>query len=143
MPRRRAAAPVPARAARRPPRLSAESISPAAGSCAVRHALAEQARRPEYEHQYQHEKCEHVLVVAAEQAQLAVARGAFLLQRVAKPRKSADVRYVADIARAERFDDAEQDASEHRAGEVADAAEHRRCKSLEAEQEAHVVVGDP
>src|ERR1700730_3417898 len=105
MPRRRAAGPALARAPRRPPRPSAESIWRAAGSCAVRHALAEQTRRPEYEHQYQHEKCEYVLIVAAEQAQLAVVRGAFLLQRVAEERKSADVRNVADIAGAERFDD--------------------------------------
>src|SRR5438270_5289990 len=117
MPRQRAAAPARARAARRPPRPSAESISPAAGSCAVRHALAEQTRRPEYEHQYEHEKCEHVLVVAAEQAQLAVARGAFLLQCVAEPVIFFNQRPAYDIARAERFDDAEQDASEHCAGE--------------------------
>ena len=47
---------------------------------------------------------------------------------------------VADVAGAERFDQAEQDAADHRAGEVADAAEHRRRERLQAGQEAHRVL---
>src|SRR5689334_1945731 len=38
-------------------------------SCTVAHALAEQARRPEDQHRDQHEECEHVLVIAAEERQ--------------------------------------------------------------------------
>src|SRR5438034_373505 len=75
---------------------------PRALSCAVPHPLAQQARRPEHQHRDQHQEREHVLVVAAEDA----------------------AGEVADVARAERLDQAEQHAAEHRAAEVADAAQH-------------------
>src|SRR5438876_9223080 len=60
-------------------------------SCALADPLAEQARRPENEHQDQHEEGENVLVVAAEHAHLALAGGALLLQRVGEKRESADI----------------------------------------------------
>ena len=44
----------------------------------------------------------------------------------------AQIGEVADVARAERLDEAEQHAAEHRAGDVADAAEHRRGERLQA-----------
>ena len=58
------------------------------------------------------------------------------------PARLAQVGEVADVAGAERLDDAEQQAAQHRAREVADAAQHRRRKRLEAEDEAHLVVRD-
>ena len=42
-----------------------------------------------------------------------------------KPAVAAQVGEVADVARAERLDQAEQQAAQHRAGDVADAAQHR------------------
>src|SRR5690348_13919375 len=73
-------------------------------SCALADPLAQQAGRTEDQHQDQHEEGEHVLVIAAEHAHLAVLRRALLQQRVGKQREAADVRYVADIAGAERLD---------------------------------------
>ena len=75
---------------------------------------------PEDQHQNEDEEGEHVLVVAAEEA----------------------AGEVADVAGAERLDQSQQHAAEHGAGQVADAAEHRRGERLQAEDEAHVVVGD-
>src|SRR5437762_14266226 len=49
-------------------------------SCALAHALAEQSGGAEDEDQDQHEERENVLVVAAEHADLAVARRTLLLQ---------------------------------------------------------------
>jgi hypothetical protein len=46
----------------------------------------------------------------------------------------------ADVAGPERLDQAEQDAADHRAGEVADAAEDRGGERLQAGQEAHRVL---
>ncbi len=57
-------------------------------------------------------------------------------------RQLAQVGEVADVARAERLDQPEQHAAQHRAGEVADAAQHRGGKRLQAEEEAHLVVRD-
>src|SRR5438034_10232220 len=105
-------------------------------SCALAHTLAEQTRRSENEHQDQHEEGENVLVVAAEHAHLTLAGRTLLLQRIGKKRESADIGYIADIACAERLDDAEQDSTQHRAGEVADTAQDRRGKRLQAQQEA-------
>src|SRR6266480_3329526 len=56
-------------------------------SCALAHPLAQQARRPENEHQYEHEEGENVLVVAAEHAHLTLAGRALLLQRIGKKRE--------------------------------------------------------
>src|SRR6476659_6493732 len=88
------------------------------GSCAVGDAFAQQALRPERQHQDEDDEGEDVLVVAAEDA----------------------AGEIADVAGAERFDQAEQDAADHRAGEVADAAEDRRRERLQAGQEAHRVL---
>src|SRR5450755_1258086 len=67
-------------------------------SGAVGHAFAEQPLGSQCQHQDQHDERKDVLVVAAENA--------------------AGQR--ADVARAQRFDQAEQHAAEHRASEVAD-----------------------
>src|SRR5438552_14815781 len=107
-----------------------------ARSCTLADPLAEQARRPENEHQDQHEEGENVLVVAAEHAHLALAGGALLLQRVGEKRESADIGYIADISCAKRLDDAEQDSAQHRAGEIANTAQDCRGKRLQAQQEA-------
>lgn len=82
--------------------------------------FAEQAGGLEHQHDDQHDEGEDVLVMAAEEA----------------------AAQVADIARPQRLDDAEQDAAGHRAGEVADTAEHGGGKRLEAEHEAHLVMRD-
>ena len=87
-------------------------------SGAVGHAFAQQARRPQRQHEDQHDEGEDVLVVAAQHA----------------------AGEVADVAGAELFDQAEQDAADHRAAEIADAAEHRRREGLQAGQEAHRVL---
>src|SRR5258706_15916428 len=65
-------------------------------SCAIPDALAEQAARPEHEHRDQHQEGEDVLVVAAEYA----------------------AGEIADRAGAERLDQAEQHAAQHRAAEI-------------------------
>src|SRR5690242_12007179 len=111
-------------------------------SCAIGDPLAEQAGWTEDEYQYEDEEREHVLVVASEQAHLSVVLHAFLLQRVAPRGQAADVGHVADVAGPERLDDAEEYAAQHRAGQVADAAQHGGGKGFQAEQEAHVVVRD-
>ncbi len=87
-------------------------------SGAVGHAFAEQARRPQGQDDDQHDEGEDVGVVAAEHA----------------------ARQRADVARADGLDQAEQDAADHGAGQVPDAAEHRRREGLEARQEAHGVL---
>src|SRR4051812_35074680 len=85
------------------------------GSGAIRHALAEQALRAQRQHEDQHDEREDVLVVRAEHA-------------------AGD---LADVAGAERLDQAQQHAAQHGAGQVADAAEHGRREGLEAGGEAH------
>src|SRR3981081_314313 len=45
-----------------------------------------------------------------------------------------------EICRPQGLDQADQKAAEHRAGQRADAAEHRRCKSLDPGDEAHVEI---
>src|SRR4029077_5412239 len=66
-------------------------------SRSIGHALAEQALRSHREHEDQHDEGKDVLVVAAEHA----------------------AGQLADVAGAERLDQAEQHAAHHRAGEVA------------------------
>src|SRR3982750_296916 len=63
-----------------------------ASSGAIRHALAEQPLRPERQHEDEDDEGEDVLVVAAQDA---AGEG-------------------ADVAGAERFDETEQDATDHR-----------------------------
>ena len=46
----------------------------------------------------------------------------------------------AKVACANGFDQAEEDAPDHCARKIANAAEHGRCESFEARQEAHAVV---
>src|SRR3989344_1527906 len=87
-------------------------------SGALDHALAEKTRRPDDQHQDQYEKGEDVLVMAAE--------------------KSAGQR--SDVTGAQTLDHTEQQAAQHRPGDVADAAQHRGGESLEPEHEAHVVM---
>ena len=69
---------------------------------------------------HQHEEGEYVLVVRAEDA----------------------AGEIADVARAERLDQPEQQAAEHRARDVADAAQHRGGERLEPRHEAHEEVRD-
>src|SRR3982750_4450955 len=108
---------------------------------AVAHALAEQTGRPEYQHRDQHEEREHVLVIAAEQGEVRVALAA-LGDRDRNAGELAQVREVADVARAERLDHAEQQAAEHGAAQVADSAEHGGREGLQPEQESHLVLRD-
>src|SRR6478735_9877904 len=89
-------------------------------SSPVRHTLAEQPRGPQRQHDDQNDERKDVAVVAA--------------QYIARER--------ADVARADGFDQPQQDAANHRAGEVADAAEHSRSEGLEARDEAHRVLCD-
>src|SRR6185369_4416672 len=79
-------------------------------SGAVCHAFAEKPLRTQRQHEDQNNEREDVLVVAAEQA---AGEG-------------------ADVAGADRFDQPEQDAAHHGAGQVADAPEHRGRKRLES-----------
>src|SRR5277367_291587 len=81
-------------------------------------AFAEQARRPEKQHQNQHDEREYVLVVAAETA----------------------AGQVTDVTSAEAFDHAKQHAAEHGAAQIADATEHCRGEGLEPEYKSHVVM---
>src|SRR5690348_9197240 len=105
----------------------------------VRNTLAEQPRRPEDQDQDQHDEREHVLVVRAEELEMRIA-GAALRDRVKPARQSAKIGELADVAGAERLDDAHQKTAEHRAGEIADAAEHGGREGLEPEQETHLIV---
>src|SRR5208283_2080718 len=115
---RTAAGLAPPRPAPRRPRPWTEwPCSAGERSCALAYPLTQQTRRPENEHPDEHEKGEYILIVAAEQAYLAVVGRALLLQRIGEKRESADIGHVADVAGAERLDDAEQDASEHRTGQ--------------------------
>src|SRR5215470_14191706 len=110
------------------------TVIPRPLSRALAHTLAQKARRPEDQHEDQHEEGEHVLIVTAEEAHLAIARSALLLQRVGQKREAADVRDIADVPGAEGLDDAEQDPAEHRPREVAESAKHRGGECLEPEQ---------
>src|SRR6185369_9313260 len=78
----------------------------------VRHALAQQPRGPQRQHEDQHDESEDVGVVAAQDA----------------------TGHHSDVAGADRFDQSKQDAAHHRAGQVADAAEHGRGERLQAGQ---------
>src|SRR5690606_17234007 len=86
----------------------------------VRHAFAEQSGGAEDQHQAEDDEGEDVLVGRVEEAE----------------------GEVLDVARAEGFDQAEHDAAEHGAAQVADAAQHRGGEGLEPRHEAHAVVGD-
>src|SRR5512134_3224034 len=79
----------------------------------VGHPFAEQALRAHGQHEDQHDEGEDVLIVAAEHA----------------------AGQCADVAGAERLDQPEQHAAHHRAGQVADAAEHRGGERLQSRQE--------
>src|SRR3990167_9463347 len=81
-------------------------------SGAIRHTLTQQARGAQRQDDDEHDEREDVGVVAAEQA----------------------ARERADVARADGFDEAQQNAAHHRAGQVADAAEHGRREGLETGQ---------
>src|ERR1043166_7677866 len=59
-----------------------------------------------------------------------------------EPAVLAQVGEVADVSRAESLHQAEHYAAQHRAGNVADAAEDRRAERLQAEDRAHGVLGD-
>src|SRR5476649_195047 len=76
-------------------------VAPVASS-PVSHALAQQSRGAEHQNRNQHQEGEHVLVIAAENI----------------------VGQITDIACGEGFDDAEEDAAQHRARKVADTAQH-------------------
>src|SRR5262249_41871036 len=89
-------------------------------SGAIADTFAQEARRPEDEDQDQDEEREHVLIVAPEKTHGAILCRALLLHRVRQEGKHAQVRHIADVARAERLDDAQQKPAEHRAREVSD-----------------------
>src|SRR5215208_1082403 len=74
----------------------------------VRHAFAQQSRGSQRQHDDQHDEGEDVGVVAAQDA-----TGGH-----------------SDVARTDRLDQPQQHAADHRAGQVADAAEHRRRECL-------------
>src|SRR3990172_692864 len=84
-------------------------------SSAVSYPLPEQSGGPEHQHRYQHQESEHVLIVAAEHI----------------------IGQVTDIACAQGFDDAEQDAAQHRPRNIADSAEHRGRECFHAQQRSH------
>jgi hypothetical protein len=79
--------------------------------------------------------------IAAEQRDVGIGRTA-RRERVGPACKLAKIGEVADVAGAQRFDDAEQQAAQHRAPEIADAAQHCCRKRLQSEQEAHLVLRD-
>src|SRR3954468_7014959 len=83
-------------------------------SGAVRHPLAEQPRGPQREHDDQHDEGEDVAVLAPQDA-------------------AGD---DADVAGTDGLDEAQEDAAHHRAGQVADAAEHCGGERLQAREEA-------
>ena len=49
---------------------------------------------------------------------------------------------VFDITRTKGFDQSEQNAAQHRTSEIANAAENGSGERLQAEHEAHLVMGD-
>ena len=50
-------------------------------------------------------------------------------------------RQIADIARADGLDQPQQQAADHRPGQIADTTEHGRREGLETRQKAHGVMG--
>src|SRR5574343_708484 len=87
-------------------------------SGAIRHTLTQQARGAQRQDDDEHDEREDVGVVAAQQA----------------------AREGADVARADGFDQAQKDATDHGTGEVADTPEHGCREGLQAWQEAHGVL---
>src|SRR3954469_5195408 len=87
-------------------------------SGAVLDAFAQQAGRPQREHHDQDDESEDVRVVAS---QYTPGQG-------------------AEVAGTDRLDQPQQDAADHRAGQVADAAEPRRRERLQPGKEAHGVL---
>src|SRR5512142_1397884 len=79
-------------------------------SGSVCHPLAQQAGRPHGQRQDQDDESEDVAVLAAQHA-------------------ASD---GAQVTGTDGFDEAEQDAADHRTGQVADAAEHGRREGLQA-----------
>src|ERR1019366_701300 len=100
-----------------PPRAS--RFAPSASS-SVSYPLPEQTGGPEHQHRDQHQKGEHVLVIAAEDI----------------------IGQIADIACGEGFDDAKQNAAQHRARQIADSAQHGGRERFQAQERTHAVVGD-
>src|SRR3990172_1001188 len=94
-------------------------LAPCASS-AVSYPLPEQSGGPEHQHRDQHQESEHVLVIAAENI----------------------IGQVADIACAQGLDDAEQNAAQHRARKIADAAQHRGRERFHPQKRTHAVVGN-
>src|SRR5687768_10872289 len=90
----------------------------------VADALAQDSLRAENEDQDQHDERINILVVAAEEARLG-ARGADVGKARQDTVEQAHVGEVAHVTRAERLDEAHQYPAQHRAGDVADAAQHR------------------
>ena len=68
--------------------------------------------------------------------------GAAFDEQAVDQRPAAQIGEFADIAGAERLDQPQQNTAQHGAGEIADAAQHGGGKRLQAEHEAHRVVGD-
>src|SRR3954462_4024957 len=93
------------------------------GSSTVRNAFAQQTGGPEYQHGDQHQERKNVLIVTAEKNHMSVPGTAFS-QRIGNAGHVTQVHNLADVTRAERLYHAEQDAPEHRACKIADAAEH-------------------
>src|SRR5437762_5412421 len=91
-------------------------MSPSSGT--VGHTLTEQALRAQRQDENEHDEGEDVGVVAAQHP----------------------AGELADVAGAERLDQAEQHTADHRARQVADAAEHRRGEGLQTRQKAHRVL---
>src|SRR5487761_1986263 len=87
-------------------------------SSPVPDAFAEEPGRTQHENADQHQESKHVLVIAAENI----------------------IGQAADIACTQCFDYAEQNAAQHRAGKVADAAEHGRRECFHAQKRTHGVV---
>src|SRR5574343_1149925 len=79
-------------------------------SGAIGHTLTQQARGTQRQDDDEHDERKDVGVVAAQQT----------------------ARERADVTRADGFDEAQQNAAHHRAGQVANAAKHRRREGLEA-----------
>src|SRR3990167_703645 len=81
-------------------------------SGAIRHTLTQQARGAQREDDDEHDERKDIGVMAAQQT----------------------ARERADIPRADGFDEAQQNATDHRTRQVADAAEHGRRESLRSEE---------
>src|SRR5450759_2876629 len=89
-------------------------------SSPVPNALAEESGRTQYEYGDQHQEGKHVLVIATENV----------------------VGQITDIACGEGFDDAEEDAAQHRSRKVADTAQHGGRDRFQAGRRTHGEVGN-